>query len=288
MTVRAHAKINLGLRVLGRRADGYHDLSTIFHRVDLFDTVRIEPTPDGITMECDRADIPTDDGNLCMRAARMLLAAHPGVGVHIELRKRIPMGAGLGGGSADAAAVLRVLPSLLDLRIAEADLFAMALRLGSDVPFFLRDGSATARGRGELLDHFPFACPWWIVLLDPGIHVSTAWAYANLRLAADPDDPDLRALLRRAADGDTAALRRLLHNDFEEAVMATHPEIRRARDAMRDAGAVGTLMSGSGASVFGLFDSETTAHACTAAVHPARILSVTAPAFIPESVVPVD
>lgn len=288
MIVRAHAKINLGLRVLGRRADGYHALSTIFHRVDLFDTLRLDAADGGITLECDAPGVPTDDGNLCVRAARLLLAEHPERGVRMRLHKRIPIGAGLGGGSADAAAVLRFLPSLLDLRVTEAERFSMALRLGSDVPYFLRDGSAVARGRGELLTHFPFASPWWIVLVNPGIHVSTAWAYGSLRPREAAEDPDPRALLRQAADGDATALSLLLTNDFEEPVMAAHPEIRRVRVSMREAGAAGALMSGSGSTVFGLFETESAARDCAASFPATQRLSVTAPGFVPESAVASD
>ena len=293
MTVRSHAKINLGLRVLGRRQDGFHDISTIFHRVDLFDTLRFEITGGGVTLECNRDDIPTDDGNLCVRAARLLLArlllaretpARSGDrGVHIVLHKNIPAGAGLGGGSANAAAVLRFLPALLGLRIPENELLEMASTLGSDVPFFLRDGSAAARGRGEVLEYFSWSCPWWIVLVNPGIHVSTAWAYGSLRLAAPADDPDLRdALLLAPADPE--ALRLLLHNDFEDAVMAAHPGIRRVKDVMLRAGATGALMSGSGSSVFGLFESEAEARACAAGFPDEELLCITSPAFCPEAV----
>lgn len=283
MTVRSYAKINLGLRVLGRRPDGFHDISTVFHRVDLFDTLHFEPADGGITLESNREDIPTDDGNLCVRAARLLLEQHRGSGVHIVLQKRIPAGAGLGGGSSNAAAVLRHLPRLLGFRVPDEELLEMAALLGSDVPFFLQNGSAVARGRGEVLTYFPWSCPWWIVLVNPGIHVSTAWAYANLRLAEHPEDPDLHALLDRAG-WDRAALRDLLHNDFEAAVMETHSGIREVKERMLDAGAAGALMSGSGSSVFGLFDEETEARACAASFPPEQLLSVTCPDFSPEPV----
>jgi 4-diphosphocytidyl-2-C-methyl-D-erythritol kinase len=283
MTVRSYAKINLGLRILGRRADGFHDLSTLFHRVDLFDTLSFEITDGNISLESNREDIPTDDGNLCVRAARQLLGPQRGLGVHIVLNKKIPAGAGLGGGSANAAAVLRFLPPLLDLKFPEEELLEMAAMLGSDVPFFLQDGSAVARGRGELLEYFQWDCPWWIVLVNPGIHVSTAWAYGNLRLTADPADPDLRSALLRAHE-DPAALAIVLH-DFEAPVTIIHPSIRDVRKRMLDAGAVGALMSGSGSSVFGLFSDEDAARSCAELFSPEQVLSVTPPAFIPDYIV---
>ena len=145
MTVRSYAKINLGLYVLGRRDDGFHELATVFHRVDLYDTLQFESTDGAITLTCDRDDIPTDSGNLCVRAAELLLRDRRDRGVHMDLRKRIPSGAGLGGGSSNAAAVLRALPGLLGLHVTDEQLAAMAAELGSDVPFFLHDTSAEAR-----------------------------------------------------------------------------------------------------------------------------------------------
>ncbi len=284
MTVRSHAKINLGLRVMGRRSDGFHELTTVFHRIDLFDTLSFEITAGGVSLESNRADIPTDDGNLCVRAARLLLAQERGKGVHIVLHKNVPAGAGLGGGSANAAAVLRFLPALLGLRFPEEELLEMAAMLGSDVPYFLQDGSALARGRGEILQYFSWRCPWWILLVNPGIHVSTAWAYGSLRLPDQPPAVDLRAALLRAAD-DPAALALLLHNDFERPVMDVHPEILAVKRRMLDAGAAGALMSGSGSSVFGLFTDERSARACAEGFPAGQLLSITRPGFVPESVV---
>ncbi len=284
MTVRSYAKINLGLRILGRRADGFHDLSTLFHRVNLFDTLSFEITDGSISLESNRDDIPTDDGNICVRAARLLLEQQRGAGVHIQLQKHIPARAGLGGGSSNAAAVLRFLPPMLGLKFPEEELHEMAALLGSDVPFFLQSGSAVARGRGELLDYFAWDCPWWIVLVNPGIHVSTAWAYGNLKLMADPPDPDLRAALLRAAD-DPEALALLLYNDFEAPVMQSHPAIQRARQQLLDAGAIGAMMSGSGSSVFGLYSDECSARASADSFLPAQLLCVTSPGFLPEHVV---
>ncbi len=284
MTIRSYAKINLGLRVLGKRADGFHDLVTVFHRVDLFDTLRFEATDGGISLESNRDDIPTDDGNLCVRAARLLLAQQRGAGVHIVLQKNIPAGAGLGGGSSNAAAVLRYLPPLLGLKFPEEELLEMAALLGSDVPFFLHGGSALARGRGEILEHFSWQSPWWILLVNPGIHVSTAWAYGSLRLKETQEEPDLRSALMDA-HVDRGALARLLRNDFEEPVMEAFPPIRDTRQRLIDGGAAGAMMSGSGSSVFGLFHDEATAHACAATFPPDQFLSLTAPDFLPDPIV---
>ncbi|MBR9977286.1 MAG: 4-(cytidine 5'-diphospho)-2-C-methyl-D-erythritol kinase [Bacteroidetes bacterium] len=312
MTVRSYAKINLGLRILARRGDGFHDLVTIFHRVDLFDTLHFEVTAGGISLESDHEDIPTDDGNLCVRAARLLLAQQRGMGVHITLHKRVPAGAGLGGGSANAATVLRFLPSLFGFHLPQEEVLEMATILGSDVPFFLQDGSAVARSRGEQLEYFSWRCPWWIVLVHPGVHVSTAWAYANLRLSEAAGDVDLRqALLSASAavsgsppslssfeDGGTltdadssanpsaqkaaSAFSELMHNDFEPLVMQAHPEIQAIKKRLLNAGAVGALMSGSGSAVYGLFSSQKQAMDCAATFPADQLLSVTEPDFSPE------
>jgi len=284
MRIRSYAKINLGLRILGKRSDGFHDLHTIFHRVDLFDTLTFEVVDGGILLETNRDDLPTDSGNLCVRAAEALLRRYPDRGVHMYLEKRIPAGAGLGGGSSNAAAVLRVLPGLLDLRISEDQLREVAAALGSDVPFFLQDGSAEARGRGELLEYFAFDAPWWILLVVPPIHVSTAWAYANLELRDNTSAPDLRDALF-AARSDASALADLLQNDFERSVIRAHPGIGTVRTAMLDHGALGALMSGSGSSVFGLFSDEESARACAAEFDASHVVSLTEPHFSPGHIV---
>jgi 4-diphosphocytidyl-2-C-methyl-D-erythritol kinase len=306
MTVRSYAKINLGLRVLARRDDGFHDIVTLFHRVDLFDTLHFDVTDGGISLESNRDDIPTGEGNLCVRAAQMLLAQRRGMGVHITLHKRVPAGAGLGGGSANAATVLRFLPSLLDFQLPREEVLEMAAMLGSDVPFFLQDGSAVAHGRGERLEYFTWRCPWWIVLVRPPVHVSTAWAYGNLRLRPSVTEVDLRSALLQASaahadaspqpagtpDATTGiqssqegtALLELLQNDFEASVMQAYPAIRRAKQRLLDAGAVGALMSGSGSAVFGLFATRETAYAGAAEFPAEELLSVTDPDFSPEYV----
>lgn len=284
MRVRSYAKINLGLRILGRRSDGFHDLHTIFHRIDLYDSLTFEASEGAISLESNRDDIPTDSGNLCVRAAEALLRRFPDRGVHMQLEKRIPAGAGLGGGSSNAAAVLRVLPELLDLNISEEQLHGVATALGSDVPFFLQDGSAEARGRGELLEYFSFDAPWWILLVVPPIHVSTAWAYANLQLRNHAEARDLREALL-AAQSDVHALTDLLQNDFEDSVIGAHPGIGAVRTTMLDHGALGALMSGSGSSVFGLFDNEDHARACGAQFDHGHVVALTPPHFSPGPVV---
>jgi len=281
MTVRSYAKINLGLRILGKRSDGFHELQTVFHRVNLYDTIRFERTENGVSLDTDHAHIPRDRSNLCIRAAETVLRDTSDAGVHMNLQKCIPAGAGLGGGSSNAATVLRILPPLLGLDIPAEELHEMAATLGSDVPFFLHEGSALARGRGEVLDHFSWSCPWWILLVVPDVHVSTAWAYARLRLQRYQDQLDMRSALMRAHDR-PEALETLLHNDFEDAVMEKHPVIRRVKERLREGGASGALMSGSGSSVFGLFRDEQTALRCEGEFPEHYVTALTAPGFSPD------
>lgn len=262
MIVSAPAKINLGLEVLARRADGYHDINTIFHRIGLADTVELSLREHDVTLSCTAAHIPTDERNLCVRAALALRThARCDRGVHIDLVKHIPDGAGLGGGSSDAASVLRALVQLWELDIDAADLAAIAASIGSDVPYFLHEGSAHATGRGELLTYFPLTLPYDIVVAHPGVHVPTAWAYGALRRDDVRTPTDLPAVWR-AHLREPALLRAMVRNDFEAPVCAEYPAIAGLRSDIEEAGADLVLMSGSGSAVFGLFASAEAAKVC--------------------------
>ncbi|HEY6137450.1 MAG TPA: 4-(cytidine 5'-diphospho)-2-C-methyl-D-erythritol kinase [Thermoanaerobaculia bacterium] len=232
MDVRAYAKINLGLRVTGKRADGFHDIETIFQTISLHDTLTFTPA-DALTLTCDAPDIPTDETNLVMRAAR----AVGGPPMAIALRKRIPAGGGLGGGSADAAATLRALgrpdPEL-------------ALQLGSDVPFFLLGGTAYATGRGEALTPLPSLAGMPLVLVMPEERVGTAQAYAMLRRFSPPLGLErVRAMI---ADDFLSHASELV-NDFEDVV----PHLAAIKTRLYALGAAWAGMSGSGSTIAGAF-----------------------------------
>ena len=249
--VKAFAKLNLGLRVLYKRPDNYHELRTVFQTVSLGDelairfvrarqtSVRIDGTP----------DIPD---NLVERAALQILEVMKiHADVRFDLKKHIPFGAGLGGGSADAAAVLLALPVLAGKRVSEADLSTVAGRLGSDVPFFLRGGTALGLGRGEELYPLPDRSARFVLLVAPGVHSSTAEAYRDLsqQLTLVPLQNKLDSFQQEVwQTGEAVPV-----NDFEEVVFARHPELRRIKDRLKRAGAVSALMTGSGSSVFGIF-----------------------------------
>lgn len=251
----AHAKINLGLRVLGKRPDGFHNISTIFHRIGLSDEIELEQG-NGITVETTSPEVPTDHTNICHRAAT-LLRERLGIsaGVKVTIHKNIPVGAGLGGGSTDAASVLLHLPKFWGVKADASLLQEIALQLGSDVPYFLGEGAALGTGRGEALDYFPLNMPWHILLCNPRIHVSTAWAYRHVRPSVDAGESDLRAIVQRGMN-DPEYLREHLKNDFEEPVFAAYPEIRNVKETMYESGALFALMSGSGSSVYGLWKSK--------------------------------
>jgi 4-diphosphocytidyl-2-C-methyl-D-erythritol kinase len=232
MIVEAYAKVNFGLRVTGKRADGYHDIETIFQTISLHDTLTFTPAG-ALTLTCDAPDIPADDTNLVLRAARAA-GAPP---FAIALQKRIPAGGGLGGGSADAAATLRAL--------GRADA-SIALQLGSDVPFFLLGGTAYATGRGEQLVPLPSLSGIPLVLIFPSERVSTAQAYAMLRRFSPPLGLErVRAMI----DDDFLAHASALINDFEEAL----PHLARLKTKLYELGAAWAGMSGSGSTIVGAF-----------------------------------
>ncbi|MEO0557746.1 MAG: 4-(cytidine 5'-diphospho)-2-C-methyl-D-erythritol kinase [Bacteroidota bacterium] len=272
LTRLAPAKLNLGLHVLRRRDDGFRQLETVFLPIGWADELAAEPSS---TLELTTSDpaLPTDDGNLVVRAASAL-ADHAGVEPtgRFHLDKRVPYGAGLGSGSSDAAATLRLCVELWDLDVSEADLHAIASSLGSDVPFFLLEGAAHATGRGEVLtplrgdDGQPYRCPFWIVVVVSEVHVSTAEAYALVQ-PSDVDRPDIAVLVR---SNDLASWREELVNDFEAPIAARHPEIASALATLREHAGY-AAMSGSGSAVFGVFETEVAAKEAASALRDARV-----------------
>ena len=287
ISCRAYAKINLGLRVTGKRTDGYHEICTVFHRIGLFDEILLRPA-DSITVQTTDPVVPSGEMNICHAAALMLreslnggtgvrAGVHPGVSIAIT--KSIPAGAGLGGGSADAAAVLRSLPALWGTGIAEEDLRGLALRLGSDVPFFLGEDSALGTGRGEVLEYFRLDVPFAILLCTPPVQVSTRWAYSRIvpRPPERADQEDLRSVLLRGMS-DPLLLREHLVNDFESPVFREHPVIRSIKESMARDGALFASMSGSGSSVYGFFhDTGAAGHAAASLTSPGFRTFITPP-----------
>lgn len=265
MNVQAPAKINLGLEVLRRRPDGYHDVNTIYAAVDLCDEVELRPRPDGeivCRVEGNErlANEPAEE-NLCVRAARALRSTlEIEAGLTIDLRKRIPAGAGLGGGSSDAAAILRGAPSCWGRAASPDALLSLAAQLGSDVPFFLGNGLAHATSRGEVLRPLDLALPWAVLLVNPGIHISTPEAYGAVNRTGERPASDLSDAVRRGID-DPSSLRGTIVNDFENPIFARYPLLKEIKNRLYEGGAFLALMSGSGSTLFGLFPKRMDAEA---------------------------
>ncbi len=254
--VRAYAKINLTLDVLGKRTDGYHDIATVMQTVDLNDTICLSAVEDNqVQIVCSMPELSNDE-NLAIRAVHMVrqrLAIKQGV--LIELHKRIPMAAGLGGGSSDAAAVLLALQHWWQLQLSPTDLLNIASSLGSDVPFFLTGGLALCEGRGErvtaLSSHWPRTMRW-LLLLKPAISVSTAAVFHNLPASDYSDGMHSRAVCTALTAGQSPELEDL-HNCFERSVLETYPEVALSREGLLQAGASFVRLSGTGPTLLAPF-----------------------------------
>ena len=252
LVLRTSAKVNLALEVLGKRGDGYHEIATVLQAVDLFDRLTVDPD-ETLSLHTDDPELPTDDGNLVMRAARLLQkAAGVDRGARLRLHKRIPVAAGLGGGSGDAAAALTGLNRLWGLRWPRPRLQELAVELGMDVPFFLGTGRAVARGRGEQLATLPGGGGYALVLVNPRAPLSTKEVYGRVPVGwhAEPTGTErvIEALRRR----NVGVLAAALTNNLERVVEPVLPVIGRMKAALLAAGALGAIMSGSGPTVFGL------------------------------------
>jgi 4-diphosphocytidyl-2-C-methyl-D-erythritol kinase len=259
LKIPAFAKINLTLRVLGKRENGYHVLDTIFQTVSLHDTIRISAIENSeIAFSCDDRSLPTDSHNLVVRAATVLRdQVNTKKGARIRLEKRIPSHAGLGGGSSDAAATLIGLTRLWELGTTREKLSQLAARLGADVPFFLYGGTARGTGVGDRLEPLADAPETFLLIVKPNANVSTADAYKALKKPALTSSNSKTILSSSEAkkffDNQYFAS---LQNDFEAVVLALAPEIERAKAALVRAGAQTAMLAGSGSAVFGIFDSE--------------------------------
>ncbi|MDH5762061.1 MAG: 4-(cytidine 5'-diphospho)-2-C-methyl-D-erythritol kinase [Nitrospinota bacterium] len=251
------AKINLGLFILGKRPDGYHDLETLFQMVSLYDTVELESRDHGIELVCNHPEVPTGESNLMIRAARLLQEKFPGrdgMGCRMTLTKTIPMGAGLGGGSGNAAGVLMGLNRLWDLQLKPAELSEMAARLGSDIPFFLCAPAALGEGRGERLTPLQPTKKFYVILVFPRVSLATAEVYKALNFDLTLSSKNINILREFFSQSNISSLGAHLHNDLEPVVIDRLPVARSIKDKLRSLHAAGTLVSGSGSTVFGIFE----------------------------------
>ena len=253
VTVEANAKINLTLDILAKRPDGYHEVAMVMQTVGLHDTLTLEKREQGISLNINVPWLKADEKNLAWRAAS-LVQEEFGLtgGVHIELIKRIPVAAGLAGGSADAAAVLKGMSELYGLNLSDNKLCELGAKLGSDIPFCLLGGTMLATGRGEVLKRLPDMPETWVVLVKPRISVSTAWAYQNYDEQGAERHPDNEAIQKEIARGNRKGVAKLLCNVLESVTINKYDVIERYKQMMLDKGAMASMMSGSGPTVFAL------------------------------------
>ena len=257
LTLSANAKINLTLDILGTREDGYHEVAMIMQEISLHDTLSMGKINQGISLtiaiEGQKGTLPADESNLCWKAAALVQKEYNlQEGVEIHLIKRIPMAAGLAGGSADAAAVLKGMNHLFRLGMTEARLCELGARLGSDIPFCIMGGTMLATGRGEVLTRLPSFPRLSVVLAKPPVGVSTAWAYKTYDAGYDGPHPDNEAMLEAIHGGDAHKAASLLCNVLEGVTETEHPVIADYKRLMMEHGAMASMMSGSGPTVFGL------------------------------------
>jgi len=257
LEVSAHAKINLSLDVSGKREDGYHELRMIMQTIDLHDKVLIETTGEaGITLECDNSWVPLDSRNTAWKAAQLMME-HCGIqtGIRINIRKRIPVAAGLAGGSADAAAVLRGLNKLFSAGLDRQRLKELGKQVGADVPYCIEGGTMLAEGIGERLTPLRDFSGVDIVLVKPKIGVSTGWVYGNLKIAEiiRQDRPDTELLISALTTGNLSMVAAHMKNVLELVTIPRYGIVQEAKDRLLKAGALGSMMSGSGPTVFGIF-----------------------------------
>lgn len=253
LTVKAYAKINLALDILGKRHDGFHEVAMIMQTIDLADTVQLSEQDGDITVTANIPALACDSTNLAYRAAQMIRQEY-GIksGVIIGLDKKIPMAAGLAGGSADAAGVLVGLNRLWSLDISNERLAQLGAALGSDVPFCLSGGTMLATGRGEILKRIPSFSECYVVLAKPNISIATAWAYGSFRQEQVSQRPDINGMIDALAAGDFAGVASKLCNVFESVAIPEYAIIGRIKQSMIDSGLIASLMSGSGPTVFGV------------------------------------
>ena len=262
MKIRAYAKINLTLDITSKRDDGYHDVKMIMQEISLYDTIDIERSDD-IEIECNIPYIPCDERNLAYKAVlEFNKYTNKNAGAKIYINKIIPSGAGLGGGSSDAAAVVKALDKLYNTNLTERDKMNICEKLGSDVPFFILGGTCLAEGRGEILTKLPSIPKCYVLLAKPSFSVSTKIAYQNFDITKLKRHPETDAAIEALKSGDIVLLAEKMKNVLEPPVVNQYPKIKILKYEIKKGRALNSIMTGSGSTVFGIFDSYTKASLC--------------------------
>lgn len=261
--LKAMAKINLGLDVVRKREDGYHEVRMIMQTIRMYDQIELEPTEaPGIRVSTNLNYLPTNEDNLVYKAAKLLMDEFDvKKGLNIGLRKFIPVAAGMAGGSSDAAAVMVGVNRLFHLNLSQKELMERGVKIGADVPYCILRGTALAEGIGEKLTHLPPAPAGYVLIAKPGIHVSTKFVYTNLKANELENHPDIDGQIQAIRSGDLKKVAELCGNVLETVTIPAYPVIEEIKDVMKKGGALNACMSGSGPTVFGLFDDREKAKA---------------------------
>lgn len=255
--MKAYAKVNLGLDVVRRLDNGYHEVKMIMQAVDIFDTITLQKADAGIALTADSTQVPCDENNLIYKAAALMKKTyHIGEGVAIHLKKRIPVAAGMAGGSTDAAAVLKGMNQLFSLDLKKEELMTLGLTLGADVPYCIMGGTALACGIGEKLTALPDIPRCYILVAKPDLAVSTKYVYENLNLSGIATHPDIDGMVHAISKGNMQGIVKRMSNVLESVTETKYPVIAQIKKYMVNNGALMALMSGSGPTVFGIYNSE--------------------------------
>jgi 4-diphosphocytidyl-2-C-methyl-D-erythritol kinase len=263
LALKSYAKINLCLYVLKKREDGYHEIFSVMQAIDLYDHLTLHKTEKGIDILCDHPDVPKDETNLAYQAADLLFREgnFPG-GVRIDIEKKIPVSAGLGGGSSNAAFTLTGMNQLFDLKLSFQKLHFLASKIGSDVPFFLYSGQAIAQGRGEKIVPIRLFRDYWLILVYPNFMISTEKVYGDVKIDLTEDKSFINLKSCDNKDGFFGTLRQF-HNDLEKVVANRYAMINQIKETLEKFGAIKSSMSGSGPTVYGVFEKKLQAEEVT-------------------------
>lgn len=256
--IAANAKINLALAIKYRRPDGYHEIESIFQEIDFSDHLIIKKY-EGIRFTSNLKSLETDPSNLCVAATRLMMESFGISGLSINLDKKIPIGAGLGGGSSDAAAVLKAAAQLFELNLGRSELIPLAEQLGSDVPFFLNGKTAWVTGRGEKIQPIAAEQDYFLLLVLPEVRISTVWAYKKLNLNLTKEECKHKFIGFNFHEIGVTDFKKYCYNDFERTLFVVFPELAEIKQRIYDAGADFAALSGSGSTVFGVFQSRSQA-----------------------------
>ena len=255
--IKAYAKINLGLDVVRRLENGYHEVKMVMQTVGIYDVLDFERTDGGIVITTDSGELPTDENNLIYKAAKLMMETYPiSGGVKIHLEKHIPIAAGMAGGSTDAAATLKGMNRLFDLGCTLKDLMELGVKIGADVPYCVMGGTALAEGIGEKLTPLAPAPDCYVLVAKPDINVSTKYVYEHLDAQEIVKHPDIDGMVEAIAEESLQGILDRMENVLETVTVSAYPIIQTIKDRMKELGAINSLMSGSGPTVFGIFDDK--------------------------------